>query len=68
MKTINVRILVRNDLDPDVVAQQLIKGVVRVQGAVALERNAAGQLVATERIATRDYVTWNGEETANHGR
>lgn len=62
MRTVNVRVLVRNDLDDDTVADQLVRGVIRVHGAVPLQRNGSGQLVKGPSVHTRPHVTWSGNE------
>lgn len=62
MRTVTVRILVRNDLDDDTVADQLTRGVIRVHGAVPLQRNGSGQFVKGPIVHTRPHVTWNGSE------
>lgn len=66
MKTINVRILVRNELDEDVAIDQLVRGVIKLHGAVELTRNTWGQLVPTGEVRKRGNVVWNGQETP-HG-
>lgn len=61
MKTIDVRILVRNDIDPAVALEQLVKGVIRIHGAAELVPTDAPRDVYTH-VARRPNVAWNGEE------
>jgi hypothetical protein len=63
VKTINVRILVRDELDDDVAVNQLLRGVVKLHGAVELLRNDAGQLVPAPTVHKRPHIVWSGQET-----
>lgn len=62
MQTINVRILVRSDLDPTLAVEQLLRGVLKAHGTVELIRNASGQLVPVPQVNKRPHVAWQGEE------
>lgn len=62
MRTVDVRILVRGDADPDAVVRQLLTGVVKIHGAVELVTDGTHPHEPWPQVSTRPHVVWNGEE------
>jgi hypothetical protein len=58
VKTINVRILVRNNLDTEVALDQLLRGVIKLHGVVEL--TGGGEVWSP--VVKRPNVAWSGEE------
>lgn len=58
MKTIDVRILVRNNLDTDVALDQLLRGVIKIHGVAEL----AGGSDAWPTVVKRPNIAWDGQE------
>lgn len=62
MKTIDVRLLVRDDVEPEVALRQLVAGVLRIHGAAELVTDGTHPHEPWPQVSTRPNVVWSGEE------